>query len=222
MCRPNTVRAIDEGRSHVRARRDAARSEHQERLHLADDVAQQRQRPDDALVVTAGLRSLRNDRIDAGMSRVHRLRRGCGLHPDATAAVVQTIDPTLGRHIEVKDHERHALGDADIDVLIGGRRPERRGVVEKVDAEGLARAGRYHLYELSGAGRRLDRITENADTSNVGDRRHQRRVRDEPHSRADKRKPHTVLPRQSSTEWIAGGDVTNGYLLTRRPRIPMG
>ena len=100
-------------------------------------------RPDDALVVTAGLRSLRNDRIDAGMSRVHRLRHE-GTASDATAAGVQTIDPTPGRHIEVKDHERHAC-DADIDVLIGRGRPERRGVVEKVDAEGLARAGRYFV-----------------------------------------------------------------------------
>jgi hypothetical protein len=163
--------------------------------------------------VTAGLRSLRNDRIDAGMSRVHRLRHGCGLHPDATAGGVETIHPLLRRHVEVKDHERHALGDADIDVLIGRRRPERRRVVEKIDAEGPARAGRYHSYELLGTRRRLDRITENADTSRVGNRRHQRRVRDEPHSRADTRKAHTVLPRQSSTEWIAGGDVTNGYLL---------
>ena len=78
------------------------------------------------------------------LRRVHRLLDGCGLHPDSTAAGVQTIDPLLRRHIEVEDHEPHALGDADIDVLVGGRRSERRGVVKEIDAEEASGPGRDH------------------------------------------------------------------------------
>ena len=95
---------------------------------------------------------LRHNGVDAGSRGVHGLLHGRSLHPDSTAAGVQTIDPVLWRHIEVEDHERHPLGDADIDVCVGGRRSECRDVVKQIDAEESAGPGRDHSDQLLGAG----------------------------------------------------------------------
>ena len=68
--------------------------------------------------------------------------------------------------------------------------------MKKIDTKGIRRPFRDHADERLRARWWFDGISQHADTARIGDRGHERRIRDEPHPGADERIAYSVLARE--------------------------